>query len=151
VNNFDEFKSMFLKENRKLKLIIAVMLLIFGLGTTSILMQRKYYLYKGKDVFEERPLAVEVCRLGFISLVEGEPNPYAVSEGIIDLVKNEPFKLNLDKVLQLKSAEQGECKIVVKANGKLLAFKIVLEGRDEHPFFYKLNELIELAVDKEIL
>ncbi len=151
MNNFDEFKDLFLKENRKLKIIIAIMLVVFGIGTSSILMQKRYFLYKGKEIFEERPLAVEVCRLGFISLIEGEPNPYTVSKGILELVKNEPFNLNLDKILELKSAGLGECKIILKADGRLMAFQIILEGRDENPFFYKLNEMEELAVDKEVL
>lgn len=127
------------------------MLVVFGLGTSSILMQRKYFLYKGKEIFEERPLAVEVCRIGFISLIQGEPNPYTVSKGIIDLVKNELFHLNLEKILALTSLGTGECKILLKADGRLMAFKIILEGKDENPFFYKLNELEELAVDKEVL
>lgn len=151
MNNFDEFKSSFLKENQKLKIILALVVLVFSVGTASILLQRKYFLYKGKDIFEERPLAEEVCRLGFLSLIEGEPNSHVVSKGIINLVKKEPFQLHLEKILRLTSSELGTCKIVLKAENRLMAFKIVLDSNENYPFFYKLNELVELAVDKETL
>jgi hypothetical protein len=151
VNSYEEFKADFLKENRKLKIIIGVMIIVFGLGTSSLILQKKYFLYKGKDIFEERPLAVEVCRLGFMTLVDGEPNHHVVTKGIIDLVKKEPFTITVDKVLQLKSIEAGACKIVFQSDKKLVAFKIILESSDDFPFFYKLNELVELSADEEVL
>lgn len=151
MNSFEEFQAAFLKENRKLKIIIGVMIIVFGIGTTSLIMQNKYFLYKGKNIFEERPLAVEVCRLGFMTLVDGEPNHHVVTKGIIDLVKKEPFTITVDKVLQLKSVEAGACKIVFQSDKRLVAFKIVLESSDDFPFFYKLNELVELSADEEVL
>ncbi len=151
MNSYEEFKADFLKENRKLKIIIGVMIIVFGLGTSSLILQNKYFLYKGKDIFEERPLAVEVCRLGFMTLVDGEPNHHVVTKGIIDLVKKEPFTITVDKVLQLKSIEAGACKIVFQSDKKLVAFKIILESSDDFPFFYKLNELVELSADEEVL
>lgn len=151
MNSFEEFHAAFLKENRKLKIIIGVMIIVFGMGTTSLMMQNKYFLYKGKDIFEERPLAVEVCRLGFMTLVDGEPNHHVVTKGIIDLVKKEPFSITVDKILQLKSVEAGACKIIFQSDKKLFSFKIILESNDDYPFFYKLNELVELSVDEEVL
>lgn len=151
MNSFEEFQAAFLKENRKLKIIIGVMIIVFGIGTTSLIMQNKYFLYKGNDIFEERPLAVEVCRLGFMTLVDGEPNHHVVTKGIIDLVNKEPFSITVDKILQLKSVEAGACKIVFWSDKKLVAFKIVLESSDDFPFFYKLNELVELSADEEVL
>jgi hypothetical protein len=151
VNNFEEFQSAFINENKKLKIIIGAMIIVFGIGTTSLIMQNKYFLYKGKEIFEERLLAVEVCRLGFMTLVDGEPNYHVVTKGIIDLVKKEPFTITVDKILQLKSIEAGACKIVFQSDKRLVAFKIILESKDDFPFFYKLNELVELSADEEVI
>lgn len=151
MNSFEEFQAAFIKENRKLKIIIGLMIIIFGIGTTALLLQRKYFLYQGKEIFEERPLAVEVCRLGFMTLINGEPHPHVVTKGIIDLVKKEPFTIEVEKVLQLKSLEPGACKIVFRSDKKLVAFKIILDSSDSFPFFYKLNELVELSADEEVL
>lgn len=147
--DFSDFEARFVKENRKLKLILSVVLIVFGIGTCSILLERRYYLYQGREVFEERPLAEEVCRLSFISLANGAPNSFVVDSEIIKLVKSEPFSLNLEKVLYVKSSTLDHCKIVVKADGKLLAFDVTLSGSDSNPFYYQLIQLDEVAVDKE--
>lgn len=149
--NYDNFEAAFVKENRKLKLVLGLVILLMGLALAAIVTQQRFYLYRGAEIFEERPLAVEVCRLGFISLAEGEPHRYVVSKEIIDLVKKEPFSLNVEKILQLVSTMENQCKIILKADGKLIAFKITLQGSNSHPFFYQLSQLDELAVEKESL
>ncbi len=151
MNNFEEFQAAFIKDNRKLKIIIGLLIIVFGIGTTVLITQRQYFLYQGKEIFEERPLAVEICRLGLMTLIEGEPNPHVVTKGIIDLVAKEPLTLSVEKILQVKSLEPGACKIIVQSNKKLLAFKVILESNDDFPFFYKLNELIELSADEETI
>jgi hypothetical protein len=149
--SFDKFQANFVNENRKLKLILGFVLIVFSLGLTSILTERRYYLYQGKEIFEERPLAVEVCRLSFLSLADGHPNRFVVAPEIISLVKKEPFGLSVEKVLMVKSVEQDHCKIIIRSAGKLLAFLITLKGQDSNPFFYKLVQLDEVGVEKEDL
>ena len=143
--DFDMYKSTFLKENRKLKNALAITLIVSSITSLSILFQRKYYLYKGKDIFQERPLAIEICRLGFISLATDEPNSHVITDGILDLVQKTPFSLKIDKILKLESLEEKSCKIILKSDGKLMAFKINLEESSFYPFNYKLNQLDQLA------
>lgn len=147
--SFDKFQADFMKENRKLKIIIGISLIIFSIGTVSNLFERKYFLYKGGSLFEERPLAEEVCRLGFLSIVSESPNPFVVSKEIIDLVKKEPFTMAVEKILKLSSSELGNCQLILKADGKLKAFKIKLQGHESNPFFYKILEIEELALKEE--
>ncbi|PIP91628.1 MAG: hypothetical protein COW01_01495 [Bdellovibrionales bacterium CG12_big_fil_rev_8_21_14_0_65_38_15] len=148
--NFDNFESSFTKENRKLKIALATTLIVSMLTSTMIFFQQKYFLYKGKDIFEERPLAVEVCRLGFISLAKGEPNPHVVTDEIISLVAKEPFSIQVDNILKLESLEKGACKIILKSNGELLSFKVGLKESDFYPFHYKLIQLDEINAQEEI-
>jgi hypothetical protein len=147
--SFDKFQADFMRENRKLKIIIGISLIIFSIGTISNLLDRKYFLYQGRSLFEERPLAEEVCRLGFLSVVDGNPNPFVVSKGIIDLVKKDPFSMTISKILKLASSELGSCHLILKADGRLMAFKIKLQGHESNPFFYKLQEIEELALKEE--
>ena len=144
--NFDDFESSFTKENRKLRIALAVTLIVSMLTSVMIFFQQKYFLYKGKDIFEERPLAVEVCRLGFISLAKGEPNSHVVTQDIINLVKEDPFSIQIDKVLKLESLEKGACKIILKSNEELLSFKIGLRESIFYPFHYKLIQLDEVKI-----
>jgi len=147
--NFDEFQAAFVKENRKLKIIIFLMIIVFGFGSVFNIINRRYYLYKGGAIFEERPLVEEICRLGFVSLAEGEPNPYVVSTGLIKAAKNDQFRVMVDKLLLVKSTEVDTCKIILKSEGKLVAFKVSLSGTDENSFYYKLTQLDETLAEKE--
>ncbi|MBI2519468.1 MAG: hypothetical protein HYV97_03600 [Bdellovibrio sp.] len=149
--NFDEFEAKFVKENFKLKIALAVSLIVFSIGTVSILIQKRYYLYKGGPIFEERPLAEEVCRQSFVTLAEGNPNPNLVSFGIIELATKESFSLSIEKIYQVKSLEVGACKIILKSDGKLMAFKVALDGSNANPFYYKLTQIDEIPVTKEEL
>jgi hypothetical protein len=146
--SFDKFQANFVNENRKLKVILGLVLIIFAVGTAAILTERRYYLYQGREVFEERPLAVEVCRLSFMSLAEGSPNPFVVDKKIIALVKQEPFSLNVEKMLMVKSTAENHCKVILRSEGKLLAFQITLAGLDDNPFYYQLIQLDEVGVEK---
>lgn len=142
--NFEEFENSFTKENRALKIALATALIVSAITCIMILFQQRYFLYKGKEIFEKRPLAVEICRLGFISLAKGEPNPHVVTDEIIDLVKKEPFSIEVDKILKLESLAKGVCKIIFKSNDELLSFKIGLEESSFYPFHYKLIQLDEV-------
>jgi len=146
--SFDKFQANFVNENRKLKVILGLVLIIFAVGTAAILTERRYYLYQGREVFEERLLAVEVCRLSFMSLAEGAPNPFVVDKKIIALVKQEPFSLNVEKILMVKSTVENHCKVILRSEGKLLAFQITLAGLDGNPFYYQLIQLDEVGVEK---
>jgi hypothetical protein len=143
--NFEEFKSSFEKENRKLKLALAISLIIFSIGTITQLLARKYYVYKGGEIFKERPLIEEVCRQSFLTLAKGDPNPHVVSSEIIDLAIKESFSLIVEDILQVTSLETGVCKLVVKSNEKLLAFRLSMKMDQDNPFYYKLIQLDEVA------
>lgn len=149
--NYDEFKSDFMKENLKLRIALAATLIIFSVGTSLIYLQRQYFLYQGGPIFDERPLAEEICRIGFLGIANDNPNPHVVTSDIINLVKKEPFSLIVDKLLLVQSLEKGACKIILRSEGSLLSFKVILEGKDSNPFFYRLKELEELQVTKEKL
>ena len=148
--DYDNFETSFMKENRKLKMALAITLILTSVSTISIIFQKRYYLYKGKEIFEERPLAVEVCRLGFTSLAGGEPNSHVVTNDIIQVVNNEPFRIRIDKILKLQSLEKETCKIIIQSNKSLLAFKIGLKASSFYPFHYKLIQIDELPVKEEI-
>ncbi|MGE3611451.1 MAG: hypothetical protein AB7I27_17800 [Bacteriovoracaceae bacterium] len=148
--NYDNFEASFTKENKKLKVALALAILI---SLTALVLQffdRRYFLYKGGAIFEERPLAEEVCRVAFAGLAGGTPNPHVVHEEVIKLAEKDNFSLAIDKIFQVKSLEEGSCKIVLKSEGALTAFKIKLQASDKYPFYYKLIQLDEISAKEEI-
>lgn len=148
--NYDNFEASFTKENKKLKVVLAITILI---SLTAVMFQffdRRYFLYRGGTIFEERPLAEEICRLAFVGLAGGTPNPHVIHDEVIKIAEKDNFSITIDKILQVKSLEEGACKIVLKSEGILTAFKIKLQGNDKNPFYYKLIQLDEIPVKEEI-
>lgn len=146
---YQEFEQSFTKENRKLKIILGVNFLVSSGLILLMFCQKKYFLYQGREVFEERPLAEEVCRLGFVGLAQGSPNPLAVDSEVIKHAEKDNFSIPIEKVLMVKSLEEGACSIVLKSEGALSAFKIKLHGSKSNPFYYKLIQLDEIAAKEE--
>ncbi|MFA5582623.1 MAG: hypothetical protein WDA09_00280 [Bacteriovoracaceae bacterium] len=148
--SYDNFEASFTKENKNLKIALAVTIII---SLTAIIYQaldRRYFLYRGGAIFEERPLAEEVCRLAFVGLAEGSPNPHVVHKEVIKIAKEDSFTIPIEKILQVESLENGACKIVLKSEGTLTAFKIKLLGSNSNPFYYKLIQLDEIPAKEQI-
>jgi hypothetical protein len=148
--NYDDFESSFTKENRKLKISLAITLGVCAAVVVMLVFQRNYFLYKGGPIFEERPLAEEICRSGFESLAEGGPNPHLVNKNLIKIAQSENFIIPIEKIYQVQSLEVGACKIILRSEGKLVAYKITLDGRVSNPFHYKLIQIDEIAPKEKI-
>ena len=148
--NYDNFEASFTKENKKLKIVLAITILI---SLTAVIMQfldKRYFLYQGGPIFEERPLAEEICRLAFVGLASGTPNSYVVHDEVIKIAEKDNFSMPVDKIFQVKSLDEGFCKIILKSEGILTAFKIKLLGSDSNPFYYKLIQLDEIPAKEEM-
>lgn len=143
--DYKDFENHLVKDNRKLKYLIVIVLAISSISTTAVLMQNRFFIYEGGEIFKERLLAEEVCRIAFVSLTSDEPNSHVITDEILKIVKKDPFIIKVDKILKLYSAKKETCKIVLKSNGSLLAFKITLKSDDAFPFFYKLIQIDELV------
>lgn len=142
--SYDNFEASFTKANRNLKIVLSITLLFAVIIIVMLFLNKRYYIYKGGPIFEERPLAEEICRQGFVTIAGGTPNPFLVVDEIIEMVKTEPFDVKIDKILQVISVEKSACKIVLLSEGKLAAFKITLDGGHSNPFYYKLLQIDEI-------
>jgi hypothetical protein len=147
--SYEDFQATFMKENKKLRIMMGVSTLVFVAILILMIFEKKYFVYQGHPVFEERILSESVCLEGFKSITEGEPDSSTVSSGIIGILNKDPFELEITKVLELKSLERGVCKLIIKSQDKLMAFKIGLEESNDNPFFYKVLSIDELAYKGE--
>jgi hypothetical protein len=148
--SYDKFEADFTKENKKLKISLAVTMIISIFAIVLQFTDRRYFLYKGGAIFEERPLAEEICRQAFMGLASGNPNPHVVHDELIKIAEKDNFSIPVEKIFQVQSLEKEACKIVLKSEGTLTAFKIKLQGTDKNPFFYKLIQLDEIPAKEEI-
>jgi hypothetical protein len=143
--SFEKFEASFKLENKWLKISLITVTVLLGIITSLIYSSKKYFVYQGKEIFEERLLNVEVCHQGFKSLASSNPNPHLVHEGIIEIVEKDSFNIQVDKFLMVKSTLEGECKIVIKSEGKLLAYNAKLEESLKNPFYYRIIQLDEVV------
>ena len=145
---FEEFEAGFIRENRKLKLyLIAIAgVLIACLGL--ILSERRYFIYSGGEIFQERLLAVDICREGFTQIVTGKPTDFFVTDGILKILKKTPFLFDNEQTLLLKAVEEGKCRLIARHKGKAYSFLITLQASKAYPFYYKVNQIDQVEVEK---
>ena len=148
--NYEDFENSFTKANRKLRIALALTMTVAVIAIVLQFLERRYYLYRGGAIFEERPLAEEICRTGFLSLAGGLPNPHLVHGEVIKIAAQDNFTIPVEKVFQVQSLEKDACKIVFKSEGNLTAFKIILQGSHTNPFYYKLIQVDEIAAKEQI-
>ncbi len=149
--NFSDYEARLKVENRWMKLLVTGSLVVMTILLVLMWGERKYYVYQGKEIFEERLLSSEICRLSILSVLRGDPNADLVLSELKAILDKEPYELQVEKVLALKSIEQNQCKMVLKAEGKIHGLKLTLIENDKFPFFYKLAQIDEISVDKEKL
>lgn len=147
--NFADFEAAFIRENRKLKSMMALGLLFSAISTTLVLMGKSYVVHQGGSIFEERLLAEDVCKDGLLSIAKGTPNKVLVSKDILPLLIKDPFIFNVEKVLRVESLERGACKIILRADGKLNSFKIGLIEGKELPFYYQIQQIDEIPLKED--
>ena len=141
---FEYFEAKFVKETRKLKGILAIVLLIGCSAIFLILSERKYFIYQGGEIFKERLLAEDICREAFSGIVNGKPHHFFVTDEILSLLKKESFKVEEGEILKLKSIDQGKCSIIIKGKPSPRSFIVTLASSDLFPFFYKLSQIDEI-------
>ena len=144
---FEDFESIFIRENRKLKIILGITLIFLSLIILILIFDKKYFIYQSAPIFEERILAEKICLSGFKSITSNELDLNLIEKDLVKILKVDPYELVINKVLELKSMETNFCKMIIDSNRKLLAFKIGLSASEQNPFFYKIQSIDEIAPD----
>lgn len=144
--NINDFKSDFIRENQKLKVLIGVSWVIFCGIFLLLAFDKKYFVYQGHPILKERVLSEAVCLNGFRSIVRGEPDSSIVSQGILSILKQDPFIVEIDEIVALKSIDKGYCKLILKNKTGLRAFKIGLSEDDSNAFYYMVLSIDEVSI-----
>jgi hypothetical protein len=148
--NFDEFQAAFVKENRRLKLILVIALVLFSVLTLMLLFDRGHFIISSHDIFNERPLSSAICLEGIKGIAQGEPHKHLVTEALMTLLDKEAYQFQIDEILVVQSIELEACRLVLKTDQKLKSLKITLDKNDAYPFYYKIIRIDELANDSEV-
>jgi hypothetical protein len=143
--NFEDFESKVVGQNRTLWVALTISIIISSITLAFTVWNERYFVFSGGEIFKERPLAIHICKKGFESIMSGDPHGYFVTDGVLKLLEEEPFLIEIKEVIKLKSIETNRCHIVIKEKNLLRAFIITLISSDSFPFFYKLNQIDEVG------
>ena len=151
MNNFETFENVFVKENRMLKILMGIGLFLSSLSVVLILSSRSYFIQSSGEIFKERPLVVDICREGLLSMSRGNPNELLFTKEVLEILEKEPFVFKMDELLKAESLESGACKIILKSEGKLLSFRLGLVEKTSFPFHFKIVQIDEQKISENDL
>ena len=149
--DYQEFNAQFVRENKILKKAIAVTLVMNSIILGMVIFQRQYFVYQGGPIFREKPLMEDVCLSSFSGILKDTPNVHEVTPEILKVLKKEPFTMTVEKIHQVIALSGNSCKIILKADGKLQSYKIIMKASESYPLHFKLSEIVELTLNKEEL
>ena len=133
---FSDFEAAFVRENRILKALLCGTLILSGFSTTLVLLGKSYVIYKSGAIFHERLLAEDVCREGFLSIISETPSKALITSDLLAILARDPISFPTMALLKVESLERGACKVIMKSEEALHAFKIGLIEGNALPFFY---------------
>ncbi len=148
---FSDFEAAFVRENRILKAFLCGALILSGISTTLVLMGKSYVIYTNGAIFEERLLAEDVCRQGFLSVVSGEPSKTIITPALLAILGRNSMPLPTPTLLKVESLERGACKIIMKSEDTLHAFKVGLIEGNALPFYYQIQQIDEIKIEEKEL
>lgn len=153
---FETFESTYLKENKKLRLILGGSLLMLSLNTFLILGNKNYFVLKNSNLIATRPLLTWACEEAFQSIASGNPIKDLIEDSILNELRKNEFKVSSDEILNVLSLKPNVCRIIVKGEGRVRSFVVSFKESSGNPFYYKLSEIneselnpIELKILKE--
>ena len=148
---FEDFENIYVKENKKLKLLMAGIILALVCVIVLVLSDKKYFVLKNSGLVNSKPLLTWVCNESFVSVAKGKPEKDLVLESILNELKKEDFKVSVDEVLSTLEIKNDLCRIIVKGGGKVRSFLVSFKNSSDYPFYYKLSEITESELNLDEL
>lgn len=148
---YETFEAEFIKQNKQLRLVLGIVVLLLALILFFIVSDKKYFVLKNSNLVSSRPLLSWVCEESFQSITNGKPEKDLIDESILNELKKSPFIVSSDEVLSVLSIKENLCRIIVKGDGKVRSFLINFKSNKEFPFYYKLSEINETEINKSEL
>lgn len=148
---YETLENVLMKELKLLRKTLAVAVTAFTVITFVVLASKnKIFLQAGGEI-KTRPLLTYVCREAFLSIASNKPVAAFLTSEIQNALKKNDFKVDIDEVLLSQEVDDGKCKIIVKGNGKVRSFLIIMLKSSSFDFYYKLSEINEIEVNHDEL
>ncbi len=146
--NYQDFEASFMRENRILKIGLAIGLVLLVALLVITRGQKAYFIYQGGEIFKENLLLVDICKEGFESIAKKNPQAFFVTDGIIAVLKSEPFEIEDHEISYLKSVDPTHCRLILKSLSGSRSFLLELKEDKSFPFAFKVSGIKETEVSK---
>ena len=143
---FETFEAKFIKQNRELRLLLGIVVILLSLNLTLVLSDKKYFVLKNSKLVNTRPLLTWACEESFISITKKSLYKDLVEDSIVNELQKSEFKVSVDEVLSVLEVKDNLCKIIVKGDGKIRSFLVSFNSKNSYPFYYKLSEINEIEL-----
>ena len=147
---YETFEAEFIKQNKQLRLVLGVAILLMISILFFIITDKKYFALKNSKLVSNRPLLTWVCQESFESIAKGIPHKDLISDSILSEISKGDFKVSVDETLSALEIKENLCRIIVKGDGKVRSFLVSFKNSSDYPFYYKLSEITEseLSLDE---
>ena len=148
---YETFEAEFIKQNKKLRLILGLAIFLLVLILFFITTDQKYFVLRDSKLVTSRPLLTWVCSESFTSIAKSKPQKDLILETILNELKKNEFKVSAEEVLSTLEVKDGLCRIIVKGEGKVRSFLVSFKSNVNYPFHYKLSEITESEINLDEL
>lgn len=143
---FDDFESEFIKQNKQLRIVLGISIVLMVINLTIVLSDKKYFVLKNSKLVSDRPLLTWVCKEAFLNITKKTPIKDLTEESILNELRRSEFKVNTDEVLSVLEVKDSLCRIIIKGDGKVRSFLVNFNKNSGNPFYYKLSEINEAEI-----
>lgn len=144
---FETFEAEFVKQNKQLRIVLGISIILMALNLTFVLADKKYFVLKNSKLVSDRPLLTWVCEEAFLNITKKTPIKDITEGNILNELARSEFKVSSEEVLSVLAVKDDLCRIIVKGDGKVRSFLVNFNKSSNYPFYYKLSEINETEIN----
>jgi len=145
---FENFEAEFIKQNKQLRIVLGIAVILMVANLTLILSDKKYFILKNSKLVSDRPLLTWVCEEAFINISKKTPIKDLTETNILNELTRTEFKVATDEIFSVLALKDDLCRIIVHGEGKTRSFLVSFNKSSNYPFYYKLSEINETEISQ---
>ena len=145
---FENFEAEFIKQNKQLRIVLGVAVVLMVANLTLILSDKKYFVLKNSKLVSDRPLLTWVCEEAFINISKKTPIKDLTETNILNELTRTEFKVSTEEIFSVLALKDDLCRIIVHGEGKTRSFLVSFNKSSSYPFYYKLSEINETEISQ---
>ena len=149
-NVFEDFKSSFEKQNKFLKISMALVIAILSGCLFMINANKTLFLKLNSEYLTKEIPMKDVCFYSMKTISDKKLSTSFITSQIRDYFKeNHRSLINATKIYDPIIINDNKCKVIISEHDKLRAFILSLEKNTSNPFLFKTIDITEVVADEK--